>query len=149
MKRAYRGRDYESAVPMLRGLILYVCVIVIFGCIIALVQASMAEKRIRYHLAERFFENMRLMEDSRRLDNQIHSLESYERIAELVRERLPELQPPRYPAVELEVPGLSARTGAPDSVIVPEENPGWLTRFRRQWRGMEEKVRHWARALVE
>lgn len=99
--------DYYSAIPIVRVALGYLCLLVLFGTVILLVQASIEINKARYYIGELNRDKFRLMDELRSLDNKIRALEGYERIASIVSEELPELGPPQYPAIVIEVVGLT------------------------------------------
>ncbi|MEW6236172.1 MAG: hypothetical protein AB1656_12365 [Candidatus Omnitrophota bacterium] len=143
------ANDYRSMVPHVRGIIGYFCVIAIFGCISLIVHASLEEKKIRYRMTEKNFEKMRLLEEIRQLNNRIGELESYQRIAGLIQEQLPQLGPPRNPAVELAAPGLRSGIGFSDYLPMPPEKEGFFDGLRRGWDMTRKETRSWLQSLVE
>ena len=143
------AREYEHAIPLVRGLILYICLIVLFGCVLLTVQASLRERDIRMTMTAKISEKKILLHEVQKLDIQIHALERYDRVAALIQKELPLLGPPQYPAIELEAPGLRARSGLPSSDSLVLDDQSWMGRFRKTWRGMELQMRDWMRAIVE
>ena len=141
--------SYESAIPYVRGIILYLCLLTLFGGVILIVQAGMEEKRIRYQLTERIKDKRQLMEQVKKLDNRINGLESFSRISSLVENRLPHLSPSQYPAIVIQVPGLTLdnRENLPQISLM--EDNSWVSRFRIQWRKMEEKIQNHLKRMVE
>jgi len=148
MNRA-ADNDYRSAIPHVRGIIGYFCVIAMFGCISLIVHASLEEKKIRYRMTEKNIEKMRLLEEIRKLNNRIGERESYQRIAGLIEEKLPQLGPPRNPAVELAVPGLRSGIGTSDYLPMPPEKEGFFDGIRRGWELTRKETQRWLQSLVE
>ncbi|MDX9752379.1 MAG: hypothetical protein RBU29_00355 [bacterium] len=98
--------DYESLIPYVRGFITYLWIVTVFGCVILLVKGSMEETDIQYQMGDKYLEKRKLLSDIQKVDNKIAQLERFERIGVLLEEQLPQLGPPKYPAVELPVEGL-------------------------------------------
>ncbi len=145
-----RSKTKETmAVPMTRGLILYVWLIVMFGCVLLIAHTSIQEKEIRLQIGSRYKEKKELIDEIERLDVEIQKLESYSRIAKLVEERIPALGHPQYMAIELRVPGLREADGYPSSDSLILEDRSMMGRFRRSWGSLEESVNHWLQAWVE
>ena len=103
--------ERDHITRMVRYFLGYCWLIVLFGCVISIVQASMDIKRLGYQITGKIETKIALMEETRKIDNQISEMESYQRIADLLRQHRPELGPPKYPAIELKVAGLRERSG--------------------------------------
>lgn len=141
--------DYEILIPYIRGFIGYLWIVISFGCVILLVQASLEEKAIRYEMGARNLEKTKLMDELRQVNNQIAELERFERIDGLVKEKLPQLGPPRYPAIEIPVPGLQIQGGLPEGNLVVTKEETWASKARARWYNLNNKIRNWAKSLVE
>jgi hypothetical protein len=128
--RRKQKNDYEPLIPYVRGFIGYLWIVVSFGCITLLVQSSLEEKEIRYQLGEKNSIKMDLQDRIRQVQNEITELERYERIAQLVDEKLPQLGPPSHPAIEIPVAGLHVRSGIPEFQIPLREKDHWINRMR-------------------
>ncbi|MFB3784958.1 MAG: hypothetical protein ACE15F_01175 [bacterium] len=141
--------DFHTTIHVARGFLGYIWMIVLAGSVILIVNMSMEVKRIRYSLGEKNLEKIRLLDELRRVENRIGELERYHRIAELVRTQLPQLGPPRHPAIELVVPGLQTRTGLPVPAAPELEEPGLLSRVRKYWQRMGDWVREQVHRWIE
>ncbi len=141
--------DFYTTIHVARGFLGYVWLIVLTGSVILIVNMSMEVKRIRYSLGEKNLEKMRLLDELRRVENRIGELERYNRIAELARSELPQLGPPRHPAIELVVPGLQTRTGLPAPAAPVMEEPGILSRARKYWQRMGDWARERLHSWIE
>jgi len=148
MKR-FHAAEYESLIHAARGLIGYLCLIILFGGVILIVQAAMEVKRIRYQMTDAYIEKIRLLDELRIIDNRIAELERYSLIAERISATLPYLGPPRHPAIELEVPGLQTRTGPPEAPLDLLADRSTLAWMRNGWHTMRQNVRDWLRSLIE
>ncbi len=141
--------EQDNLVHVVRGFFGYLCLIIFFGGVILIVQASMEVKRIRYRLTDSNIEKERLLDELRKVNNRISELEQYNFIAEKVNQTLPYLGPPRHPAIELEVPGLQIRTGqseAPEEILA-DHSP--LARLRNGWQKLQQRFRGWIRDLIK
>jgi len=147
LKRAHSDES-ENAVKVVRAFFGYIWLIVFFGCVILLVQASLEEKRIRYRMGEQNIRKIGLLDEIRRCDNRIKELENFNRIAMLTETQLPQLGVPKKPAIELTVPGLRNRTGFPKAVKPIPRDRGFLRGLRDRWRHIENETRQWMRELV-
>jgi len=143
------SNETDHLVPMVRGIISYFCVITIFGCVSLVVHASMMEKRIRYSMTDKNFEKMRLLDELRKIDNQIGELESYSRISNLIEDQLPFLGPPRHSAIDIAVPGLRSHTEFSDWAIPEYHSDSFIDQFRYGWKEMQRKFRAGLQSLVE
>lgn len=100
-------------------------------------------------MTDRNFEKMELLDEIRKINNQIAELESYQRISGLIEKRLPHLGPPRYPAIEISVQGLRSNTDTFDHPPLNLDDDGWLEQFRRRWNQVEEELKKGLKNLVE
>ncbi len=148
MGRKKRSDDRQF-VPIVRSIISYLCVIALFGSVTLIVHASLMEKKIRYLMTDRIFEKMELLDEKRKVNNQIAELESYQRISGLIEERLPHLGPPRYPAIEISVQGLRSNAATLDHPPLNLEDEGWMEQFRRRWNQVEEELKEGLKTLVD
>lgn len=148
MRRA-QTEEPDSLVYVVRGFLGYLCLIILFGGVILIVQASMEVKRLRYQLTDANLEKMDLLEALRKVDNQISELERYSRIAEKVSSAMPQLGPPRHPAIELATPGLQKRSGPPETPFDLLQDNSPLAKLRNGWQAVRESARGWLRALIE
>lgn len=148
MKRASTS-DLDRRIQVTRCLIGYVWLIVLFSSVILIVQTSMEVKRVRYAMTEKNFEKMRLLDEIRRIDNEISELERFSRISNMVETNLPHLGPPRQAAIEIEIEGLEERSGLTTIPFVYQESPSLLSKIRHQWQEAEKQVRQWIRTLIE
>ncbi len=148
MKRN-RTDEFDSLINVTRGFLGYLCLIILFGGVILIVQSSMEVKRIRYSLTIAYEEKKELLDQLSKLDNRIGELERYSRIAERIETILPHLGPPRRPAIELKVDGLVGRAGIPGapSVLLKDESP--LANMRKGWQNLRQSTYKWLRGLVE
>ena len=149
MSRRRVRKDVEASIPVVRGLIVYLWLLILFGSVILIVQASMEEKKIRYRLTDRNSEKKDLLEEIRKVDNRIAELESYRRIGDLVEEQLPYLGPPRHPAIVIAVPGLTSPNLGNVKMVYVFEDRSWLTRFRQQWKKSQLQVMDYLQSLIE
>lgn len=141
--------DYEMLIPYIRGFIGYLWIVISFGCVILLVQASLEEKEIRYQMGSKNLEKTKLLDELRQVNNQIAELERFERIDGLVREKLPQLGPPRFPAIEIPVAGLQLRYGMPEESFYVIKQETWATKARAYWNNLQTRISLWAKRLVE
>lgn len=139
----------DNTVQYVRGVIVYLCILCLFGSVILLVQAGMEEKRVRYNITDRITEKRILLSDIRKLDNRIAEMESFERIAEKVKEHFPDLKPPQHPAISIGVEGLSTNSRATQRIPNVYEDKSWLGNLRHKWRGLEQQVQDYLNHLVE
>lgn len=147
--RRMQTEEPDSLVYVVRGFLGYLCLIILFGGVILIVQASMEVKRIRYQLTDANLEKMNLLEELRKVENKVNELERYNRIAEKIGSALPQLGPPRHPAIELAVPGLQKRSGPPETpdTLLQDNSP--LAKLRNGWQKLRETLRGWMYGLVE
>jgi hypothetical protein len=148
MRRAH-GDERENLVYVVRGFLGYLCLIILFGGVILIVQASMEVKRIRYQLTDANLAKVTLLEELQKLDNRISEMERYSRIAEMVSGAMPLLGPPRHPAIELVVPGLQKRSGPPETPVDLLQDHSPLARLRDGWKSLRETVHGWLRSIIE
>jgi hypothetical protein len=146
-KKQMQPQDYT--VQYVRGVIAYLCILSLFGCVILMVQAGMDEKRIRYDITDQIGVKRELLNENRKLDNRIAELERFERIAMLVEEEFPDLKPPQHPAISIGVDGLLASTKGYQRKPVVYQDDSWLGNARRKWRDMEHDVYQYLNSLVE
>jgi len=148
MKRN-RTDEFDSLINVTRGFLGYLCLIILFGGVILIVQSSMEVKRIRYSLTISYKEKKELLVQLSKLDNRIGELEQYSRIAERIETSLPHLGPPRRPAIELKVDGLMGRSGILDAphVLLQDESP--LANMRKGWHNFRQSTDKWLRGLVK
>lgn len=148
MRRPHAG-EYDGLVHMVRGFLGYLSLIVLFGGVIFIVQASMEVKRIRYKLTEANVEKERLLDDLMKVNNKISELERFTYIAERLETALPHLGPPRHPAIELETPGLQTRTGPPEAPVELLVDHSPLARLRNSWNALRQTVRGWLSSVIK
>lgn len=146
-KKQMQPQDYT--VQYVRGVIVYLCILSMFGCVILLVQAGMEEKRIRYEISNRIGDKRELLNEVRKLDNRIAELESFERIAGLVEKEFPELKPPQHPAISIGVDGLLASNKTVQRKQVIYQDDSFLGNARRKWRDMEHDMYQYLNSLVD
>ncbi|MBN2330117.1 MAG: hypothetical protein JXR73_23455 [Candidatus Omnitrophica bacterium] len=148
MRRAQTG-EHDQLLYMARGFLTYLCIIIFFGGVILVVHAAMEVKRIRYSLTEANNEKTNLLEELRKINNQISELERYDLIAERIDAALPYLAPPRHPAIELKVPGLQTQLSWPEAPASLLEDNSPLAKMRRGWQRLQENMRTWFQTLIE
>lgn len=148
MRRA-QGEEQEHLVYVVRGFLGYLCLIILFGGVILIVQAAMEVKRIRYQLTDANIEKMTLLEELRKIDNRISEMERYSLIAEKVSAALPQLGPPRHPAIELAVPGLQKQSGLPGAPVDLLQDHSPLAKLRDKMQFLRETVHGWLRSAIE
>ncbi len=148
MKRN-RTDEFDSLINVTRGFLGYLCLIILFGGVILIVQSAMEVKRIRYSLTVAYEEKKELLVQLSKIDNRIGELERYSRIAERIETSLPHLGPPRRPAIELKIDGLVGRSSIPGapSVLLQDESP--LANMRKGWQNFRQSTYKWLRGLVE
>lgn len=146
MARKQRS-DIAGMVPMVRMMMLYLCILASFGTIILVVQASIEQKRIRYRIGELTSQKVELLEELRELDNRILWLERHEHVANVVSEKMPELGPPQHPAIELQVAGLTSYGNRPVSPNIQIQHTGILAELRRNWNALQTQMRGWLQRL--
>lgn len=139
----------DNTVQYVRGVIVYICILCLFGSVILLVHAGMEEKRVRYEITKRIGDKRILMDEIRKLDNRIAEMESFERIAEKVKEHFPDLKPPQHPAISIAVDGLSNTARNNQRIPALYEDRSWLGNLRHKWRNLEQHVQDYINRLVE
>lgn len=149
MRRKKRKADYEEVVPMVRMALGYIWLIALFGSVLFIVQAAIEVKRTHYHMTDKYNEKVALLDDLRRLDQKIFELERYERIDEKVRESLPQLGPPRHPAIEIPVDGLVTHRGAPVAVELPPDETSWILKVRDRWMAAGARLKSIIKQMME
>ncbi|MDP8244671.1 MAG: hypothetical protein P9L94_11360 [Candidatus Hinthialibacter antarcticus] len=149
MSRKKRKADYESSVPMVRMVLGYIWLIALFGSVLFIVQAAIEVRRTHYHMTDKYNEKVALLDDLRRLDQKILELESYERIEAKVRESLPQLGPPRHPAISIPVNGLIMHRGLPTAVTLSPEETSWILNVRDRWTATSSRIKQWAKQALE
>lgn len=148
-RRKKQIQPQDNSVQYVRAVIVYLCILSLFGCVILMVQAGMEEKRIRYDIRDRIADKRILLSETRKLDNQIADLENFERIAALVGEEFPELKPPQHPAISIGVDGILASGKTMQRKPVFYQDDTLLGNARKQWRDMEHSMYQYLNSLVE
>lgn len=138
----------RNAIITVRIILGYLCLVVIFGTILLMVQSSIEVKSASYRKLEMAIERNRLNDDIRHLDRQIMYMERYDRIESMLDEHLPFLGKPVYPAIEIPVDGLTEYGNRP---VAPAEwgQRNWFSRMRNGIDIATDQVQRWMRALVE
>ncbi|MBI1387871.1 MAG: hypothetical protein GC154_05440 [bacterium] len=148
MGRKKEQRD-DQAIAMVRLTLGYLWIVVLFGSILLTVQASIEVKRTHYRMTDKYYQKTALLDDLRKLNIEINELERYERIAEKIETEFPELGPPRHPAIEIGVPGLTTQRIGHTPARLPEAETSWIIRMRNRWVETFHSVRGWLNALLD
>ncbi len=149
MRRNKLKAEYESMVPMVRMVLGYVWLIALFSSVLFIVQAAIEVKRTHYHMTDKYQQKVALLDDLRRLDQKIYELERYSRIEAKVKESLPQLGPPRHPAISIPVKGLFTHRGLPTAVTLPPDETSWILNVRDRWLETGSKIKNWAKRMLE
>lgn len=148
-RRRKQSPDYEPAVPMIRMMLGYLCLVALFGSVLLVVHAAIEVKRTFYHIGDRSRVKEDLISELRSLDATIMELERYDRIQAKVAEHLPQLGPPRHPAIAIQVPGLETHRGVRVDLKLPDDETSWILNMRDQWRETGASVKQWLERLKE
>ncbi len=148
-RRMTRKPPQDYTVQYVRGILVYLCIVSLFGSVILLVQAGMEEKRVRYQISLLIGEKRELMNDIRKLNNRVAEQENFERISILVEKHLPHLGPPQHPAISLPVTGLHQNGVDSENKPALPENNSLFNQMRKKWRSMETHLHDYLNEMVE